>query len=65
MPRTPYLVQDEDGQKLDVLVSVRERWRVNDLLVIEGKRLRVLAVVALEPNDSSGCAAALTVKRAA
>jgi len=59
------MLQDEQGRTLDVLVSIRERWKVKDLLVVNGKRLRVLAIVPLEPNDSSGCAAALIVRRAA
>jgi hypothetical protein len=64
MPRMPYLVQDRHGKALGVLLSIRERWHVHDQFVYEGRRLSVIAVVPLEPGDSSGCVAALTAKAA-
>lgn len=60
MPRLPYLLQDIEGKPLGVLLSIRERWKVHDLLVYQGQRLSVVAVVPLEPDDSSGCIALLT-----
>jgi hypothetical protein len=64
MPRVPYLIQDEEGCSIGVLLSIRQTWQPRDKLVLQGRRYRVLAVVDLESGDVSGCAAALTVERA-
>ena len=64
VPRTPYLIQAEDGSPIGVLLSVREKWQLRDTLVLDGRRYRVLAVVEFEAGDASGCAAALTVEHA-
>jgi hypothetical protein len=62
MPRVPYLIQDQEGRSIGVLMSIRQTWQRSDKLVLQGRRYRVLAVVELEPGDVSGCAAALTVE---
>jgi hypothetical protein len=64
MPRSPYLVQDPDGKPLGVLLSIREQWRQHDLFVFRGRKMSVVAVVPLEPGDSSGCVALLTARAA-
>jgi hypothetical protein len=39
VPRTPYLIQDDAGVPIGVLLSVREKWQPRDTLVLEGRRL--------------------------
>ncbi|MBA3843327.1 MAG: hypothetical protein H0X39_12085 [Actinobacteria bacterium] len=61
----PYIIQDDAGERLGVLLSVRESWRVGDHLVLRGKRYAVRAVVELEkPEVPSGASIALTVAHA-
>jgi hypothetical protein len=55
MPRVPYLIQDEEGRTIGVLLSIRQTWQPRDKLVLQGRRYRVLAVVELEASDVSGC----------
>lgn len=64
MARLPYLLQDSDGEHLGVLLSIREKWRVHDMFVFRGRKLSVVAVVPLEPGDSTGCVALLTAREA-
>ena len=62
MSTHPYLIQDDDGRQLGVLMSVRKQWAARDALMLVGRRYRVAGVVELDSGDPSGCAAALTVK---
>lgn len=61
MPLVRYTVQDERGEPIAPLVSVRSEWRVGDRLVLRGTLYRVVAIVRFDAPDGSGAVGALTV----
>jgi hypothetical protein len=63
MPRSPFLIVDQHGQRLGILKALRDHWRPGEQLIVRGGRYRVTAVVPLEQPDSSGATAMLIVSR--
>ncbi len=59
--RKPYLIQTVSGENLGVLLSLRETWNPGDEFALKGQRLRVTAMVPVEP-ETSEWVARLTVE---
>jgi hypothetical protein len=63
MPRTTFLIVDQQGQQLGKLKALRDTWTPGEQLVVGGARFRVRAVVTLDGADASEPASVLVVEQ--
>ena len=61
MPRTLFLIVDQDGRQLGTLKALRTDWQPGERLVVRSTSYRISAVVPLDPTDPSGVTATLVV----
>jgi hypothetical protein len=63
MPRTTFLIVDQQGQQLGKLRALRDTWAPGEQLVVRAARYRVRAVVTLDEAGASEPASVLVVEQ--